>query len=1829
MKKISILLFFLTISKTFSETIESDPYISATTKGEPSAIVGGLVNAITGDLFFAKDDLIVQGKEKIHIPRIYISRNRKKISSGWQNLNDLIAFNIRDRIIIPEKDGISLSYKIPDRKIKQEKEGGMFETRKHKEKRRKKNKEIKKYNYAFYPLELEKSSYIAGITNCSSGVISGKLNLKNIQATICGKFDNLFVTSPDGSWRHYKRAKNRDVIYNKIFNISISEKTAQYISHYSTAYLLKEEILPNGNKIFYQYDKKERLSTIKATDPTCKKTFSWAKFSWTKNHRGHSLVIKTSDGKELSYLVGKKYSQLIKIVKSPEHPHEILEYRKHKKDKNILVRIVKPEGRQTYIKYYDKGKNSVGGQICHIPNRDDNRFMRVAWIEKSVGNDQSSHCIYKFIYHPGKIKEIGGYTEVYDVYDNKTEYHYSPYLRLEEIRRYKKENNRQILLNIEKFVWGKEGGDQATFLLGKGLLDSKRKAIFFRTYEYDDLGNVVLETIYGNLSGVGKPIALTSSGLPDKKVSEKFEIRRTFYKDNTNRLKTKKDSSGKGVEYEYLDKTDLPIKKFITFKDKIVFRHFYVYDTRNILRYEVRDDGSSKSRYDFKDVTCRKITIIDPKEEEPGAGLPQTILENYVDLKTKRIKLLTKKHIVYKKCLPVEEHIFDENGRHRYTTYKKYDHRAKLIEEINRSSQKKTIKYNRNDYPISIEEFSGRVTKNLKYDFENRLIKEEKIGNDGISHKTTFQYDLKSNLTKKTNFQGNSIKYCYNSLGNLTKTTYPKIISKSSVKNPEIVAIHDDTGRKIKEIDPNKNETQFSYNAYKKITKIIYPDNTTKENIYNLDGTLKYSINQEGTKTEYEYDFLNRITCKKIVSKDGKLLSEEKNLYKGLNLISKRDPEGNVTKYEYDDAGRKTKEILNDRIKKEFFYDPLSRIERIKVHCMENSHFIIYKRDVEDRIISERKEDNFGKLLFKKDYKYDSLGNRSVITTYIDNKIAKEKFLYDSSNRLIKKIDPLGFITSFKYIENHKNSLGQKVIKKYQIDPTGLQTISTLDALGQERLIEKISKRGILLTKERKEFDLSKNLIKHSSYKIKGGRIDIHFFYNSMNRIIKQIEADGKIKTFSYTKSGKPFKTVTPNRITLERAYDDLGRMTSLKSSDNSCHYTFKYNRLNLITKTTDLIKNRETLILRDREGRVIEETLANGLTIKKAYDPLGRKEALTLPDNSKIKYSYYPISLKEISRIDRDGFKLYSHRFKRYDLSNNLLEEDPIFNLGNIKNSFDLLGRKIKISSPYLLQEILEFDPAGNIKNLSINGEKTTYSYDDLHQLTEETGLFNNSYEYDEMNNRIQKDNTSYLMNDLNQLIYEADIKYSYDNNGNLISKGSNTKYRYDALDRLIEIISSNKKITLSYDALNRRVERSEYELSGEKYKKISHQKFLYDEKEEIGIFENDIPICLRVLKDNSKAEIGSAISIELKDKTYLPINDIFGNISSLVDTTSSEIEESYSYDSFGKEKIYNAIGDEIENSALNNPWRYLSKYTDEGLVFFGRRHYDPNIGRWISCDPKEFEEGLNLYLFVLNNPLIIFDLYGLESDLPPFNEYNRIRSSAPHIDLLEGDRFEDAVRYLAEMLIRETDSHLFDVGKKELKNKILMYINGIATPYKEAKRHAEYISKILGGVKIKSVYNATHTVILDLMECGMGKVGCATAPVKLFKDTIVSYLSESSKNSALIIGHSQGAIHTLNMLKSIDKGFRERIDVLTVAGGSIIDKKWCGNAINLISNRDFVPYLNPKAWSNSDCIRRLNPHKDAPFFDHGFMSPTYIEEIEKFGEKYINKPLINYKLE
>jgi RHS repeat-associated protein len=98
----------------------------------------------------------------------------------------------------------------------------------------------------------------------------------------------------------------------------------------------------------------------------------------------------------------------------------------------------------------------------------------------------------------------------------------------------------------------------------------------------------------------------------------------------------------------------------------------------------------------------------------------------------------------------------------------------------------------------------------------------------------------------------------------------------------------------------------------------------------------------------------------------------------------------------------------------------------------------------------------------------------------------------------------------------------------------------------------------------------------------------------------------------------------------------------------------------------------------------------------------------------------------------------------------------------------------------------------------------------------------------------------------------------------------------------------------------------------------------------------------------------------------------DGLGSITSL-SSNAGALAQTYTFDSFGKQT--NSSG------SLTNSFQYTGREFDPetSLYHYRARYYDPNIGRFLSEDPVGFGGGTNFYSYVLNNPVLFNDPYGL----------------------------------------------------------------------------------------------------------------------------------------------------------------------------------------------------------------------------------------------------------
>ena len=277
-------------------------------------------------------------------------------------------------------------------------------------------------------------------------------------------------------------------------------------------------------------------------------------------------------------------------------------------------------------------------------------------------------------------------------------------------------------------------------------------------------------------------------------------------------------------------------------------------------------------------------------------------------------------------------------------------------------------------------------------------------------------------------------------------------------------------------------------------------------------------------------------------------------------------------------------------------------------------------------------------------------------------------------------------------------------------------------------------------------------------------------------------------------------------------------------------------------------------------------------------------------------------------------------------------------------------------------------------------------YTYDELYRLTSETITKGKTkttyaYEYDNVSNRTLKNvngvETTYVYNELNQLVSEDGTTYEYDNAGNLVrvvGAGKTALYVYNADNQLVKatVQQGNNVVVETYT----------YDYAGNRTSKTTtinnHVEKVY--------YLNDNSSLTNVLVEYSANgdeicyyTIGAdLVSQEINGKVYVYLYDGHGTVRALANE-NGKVTDTYSYDAFGN--LLKSTG------STANSYRYCGEQFDSttGLYYLRARYMDTSTGRFISQDTYAGSTAdpisLHKYLYANSNPVMYSDPSGYMS--------------------------------------------------------------------------------------------------------------------------------------------------------------------------------------------------------------------------------------------------------
>jgi RHS repeat-associated protein len=737
-------------------------------------------------------------------------------------------------------------------------------------------------------------------------------------------------------------------------------------------------------------------------------------------------------------------------------------------------------------------------------------------------------------------------------------------------------------------------------------------------------------------------------------------------------------------------------------------------------------------------------------------------------------------------------------------------------------------------------------------------------GNDDLT--TSFTHLASGQVDTIADPIGRILDFDYDSRGRLTSKKTAKGTSFETVSRYE----YDAAGNTTAMVDENGNRSVYQYDSMNRVTRVTLPDPDgngplappIQQLSYDAAGNLRRITDALGNITEWTYDSLNRI-------------------------ISKKDSGGSTTKYAYDQAGN----IIR-------VTDPLGNATRMLYDARNRMTISI---------------DAAG---FATQFGYDADDNVIALTDAAGN---TTNFSYDARNRLVSKVDPLGSVTTYSY-----NGVDEIVAK---VDRLGRSTRFEYDDLG--RLVNEhwLDKQNVIVN-------------------------TVNYVYDTANRLTN-IQDDVSDYQVTYDVLDRPTREQTsgsngiPTTI-LDRSYDANGNLLSTTDTINGLlggTNAYSYDALDRLTRLVQSRAVGSTSPISDKRVDIAYNAIGQFASLLRFSDVAG------LQSVAATSFSYDTLNrLTNISHRNPVNALLNSHAFA-YDAASRITRITDIDGATNY--SYDQRDQLTAANhaDPNKPDETYSYDATGNRTSSHRHG--TGYIVGDglagTNDNNRQTSDGTYTYAYDSEGNLVTRI----------QIVGGAVREFSWDHRNRLTR----------VTDRPSSAGAPTQVVEYSYDSMNRRIASKVDKTPGDPvdgtilYFVYEGRDVLADLTDPDGNGPASPTISKRYLHGPAVDQV-MAQEYANGDVHWI-LADHLGSVRDLVNA-SGELVNHIKYDSFG-----NVIAE--SNPAIKSRYKYTGREFDAetGMQFNRARYYDANIGRFLSEDPIGFEGGsLNLVSYVANSP-------------------------------------------------------------------------------------------------------------------------------------------------------------------------------------------------------------------------------------------------------------------
>ena len=628
---------------------------------------------------------------------------------------------------------------------------------------------------------------------------------------------------------------------------------------------------------------------------------------------------------------------------------------------------------------------------------------------------------------------------------------------------------------------------------------------------------------------------------------------------------------------------------------------------------------------------------------------------------------------------------------------------------------------------------------------------------------------------------------------------------------------------------------------------------------------------------------------------------------------------------------------------------------------------------------------------------YDYLG-RQISNT--DGRGNSTRVEYNAIGQRVASIDALGNRTIYKYdqfgnLTSIINPLGNAIV--YEYDLRGHKTYEGGATYPVRYTYDVFGNKTTMMTYR----DESKG---HSS-----GDVTTWLYDEASGVMTNKVYANGKGPKYDYTPDGKLAKRTWARGIVTDYSYDGWGNLTNTVYSDSTPTISLFYDSLGRQIKANDAAG--VTTFLYDSFGSLTNETVigaAGTNTIIRYWDEFGRTAGYALNGTRQTTIGYE----SDKGRIGTMGIpnihsttttNLYNY-FRWTYLPGSDLKSSLAYPNGLTASwQYDANNQLLQVCNATPTNVISQYDYTYDAVGCRVNVSKTgtafaqndsvAYGYNNRSELTNAVAAVDSSYRYaydfDDIGNRETSSergtNSVYAVNQLNQYTAVDDFAPQFDDDGNQTLVKTSTgiwQVAYNGEDRPVSWTCGSTNITMKFDRMGRRVEYVEI-VNGNTN---THHRFVYDGylcvQRLNGASNNAVELAFGW--DPTESVATRPLWIQRVSGTYnfFYFHDGNKNVSELVSyQTSRGVPAHYEYAPFGAVTVATTnTAFTAFDVALTNPFRFSSEYTDGalGLVYYNYRHYDWDIGRWLTREQIEEIIVVSRYAFVYNNSLWYYDLLG-----------------------------------------------------------------------------------------------------------------------------------------------------------------------------------------------------------------------------------------------------------